>query len=465
MWNALALVLALALALAFGVVQGVAGHRAPGASETETETEAKSDSDHIGNWPQWRGPARNGVSHETDLPLEWSVSSNLNIKWKTPIEGRGHSSPVVWGDRIFLTTDIEGDVVPGAAAPRHVRGGETYVHPASQSADRRHTLKVIALDAASGEVAWSRTAHDGTVFDNRHRVNTYASPTAVTDGERVYVYFGSQGVFAYTFEGALAWKVDLGKILTWGHGHGMSPLLYRSSVILQVDQDEGENSFLVALDGATGKELWRTARRARINYSSPILVEANGRSHVVTTSYDAVVAYDPDTGAELWRSDGFLGNAVPTPVANGEIVFAVSGYPDKLTRAVRVPRGEEATAELLWEYRKGTGYVPSPLLYEGLLYLVSDKGVLTCLEPETGRIVYEGGRLPIPTFVKASPIAWGGHILLAGEDGDFFVLRAGPKHEILAHNDIGESVIASPAIAGGRIYIRGERHLFAVGTD
>lgn len=424
---------------------------------------ASAGADSPRNWPQWRGPERNGVSKETELPLEWSATKN--VLWKTPIEGRGHSSPVVWGDRLFLTTDIEGEVIPGAAAPRHVRGGETYRHPASQSADRRHTLKVLAIDGASGAVLWSRTAYDGRVFDNRHRVNTYASPTAVTDGERVYVYFGSQGVFAYDFDGELAWKADLGDILTWGHGHGTSPLLYGDSLILQIDQDEGDGSFLVALDRATGKQVWRTPRKARINYSSPILVTTSAGAELVTTSYDAIVSYDPATGEELWRSEGFLGNAVPTAVASETIVFAASGYPDKRTRAVRIPERGTRAARLLWEYRKGAGYVPSPLLYDGYLYLVSDKGILTCLDPQSGRVVYEGGRLPIPTFVKASPIAWDDKILLAGEDGDFFVVRAGPKYEILAHNEIDEAVIASPAVASGRIYIRGERHLFAVGTE
>jgi len=160
------------------------------------------------NWPQWRGPHRNGVSSETGLPLEWSATEN--VLWKTAIEGRGHSSPVVWGDRVFVTADIEGETIEGASAPKHVRDGEVYLHPDSQSGDRRHTLKVVALDAESGAILWSRTAHDGRVFDNRHRVNTYASPTAVADGERVYVYFGSEGLLAYDFEGTLVWSKDLG---------------------------------------------------------------------------------------------------------------------------------------------------------------------------------------------------------------------------------------------------------------
>lgn len=413
------------------------------------------------NWPQWRGPHRNGVSSETGLPLEWSASEN--ILWKTAIEGRGHSSPVVWGDRVFVTTDIEGEAIEGASAPKHIRDGEIYLHPDSQSGDRRHTLNVVALDAESGAILWTRTAHDGPVFDNRHRVNTYASPTAVADGERVYVYFGSEGLLAYDFEGTLLWSKDLGDLPSWGHGQGMSPLLYREFLILQVDRNQGEGSFLAAFDRATGREVWRTPRKERINYSSPLLVEKKTGAEVVTTSYDVVISYDPSTGRELWRSEGFLGNAVPTPVASDSTVFVVSGYPDKVSRAIRIPQGAEPPA-VLWEYKKGSGYTPSPLLYDGYLYLVSDKGMLTCLEPDTGAVVYEGGRFPVPSFVRASPVAWEDKILLAGEEGDLVVVQAGPIHKVLAVNSLGEPIIASPAIAAGRLYLRGASHLYAVGA-
>jgi outer membrane protein assembly factor BamB len=413
------------------------------------------------NWPQWRGPGRNGVSTESGIPVEWSMTQN--ILWKTPIEGKGHSSPVVWGNRIFITTDIEGEVIPGAQAPQHIRDGKTYLHPWSVSADKRHTLNVICLDADSGKILWTRTAHDGRVFDNRNRVNTYASSTTVTDGRQVYVYLGSQGVFCYDLEGKEVWKVDLGDILTWGHGHGTSPLLYENQLILQIDQDEGEGSFLVALDKATGREIWRTPRSTRLNYSSPILAETEGRTELVTTHYHGVISYDPATGKELWRLDGFLGNAVPTPVANQTTVFVASGYPDKLMRAIRIPKPGDAPS-IQWEYRGGTGYVPSPLLYDGYLYLVSDKGVLTCLDPETGTVVYEGGRIPIPTSVRGSPVAWDGKILLSGQDGDFFVIQAGPVHRVLSVNSLGGTVYASPAIAGRRLFLRTDTHIFCFGN-
>ena len=432
-----------------------------GASQSYAQLTDDADTTANLHWPQWRGPDRNGVSTASDeLPTSWDHQTN--VLWKTALEGRGHSSPIVWGDRVFLTTDIEGDVIPGANAPVHLRAGEPYEHPAAESADRRHTLKVMALDASSGGVVWERTVHDGRVFDNRHGRNTYASPTAVTDGEHVFTYFGSQGVFAFDFDGELKWKADLGSIRTWGHGHGTSPVLYRDSVLLQIDQNEGEGSFLVALYRDSGREKWRTARSERINYSSPILVDAGDRHDLITTSYEQVIAYDPETGKERWRVGGFIGNAVPTPVSDGELVFVVSGYPDKLTRAIRIP-DEGAEPELVWEYGKGSGYTPSPLLYDGYLYLVSDKGILTCIEPATGEIVYEGGRIPVATFVRASPVAWEDKILLAGEDGDYVVVRAGASHAVLSVNSMDETVTASPAIAGSKIFLRTESHLYAIG--
>ncbi len=417
------------------------------------------------HWPQWRGPDRNGVSTAVDLPLEWGPSKN--VLWKAEIEGRGHSSPVIWDKTIFVTTDIEGEVIPGAHAPVHLRAGEPYLHPAAGSADRRHTLKILAIDADTGRTRWSRTVHDGPVFDNRHRNNTYATPTATTDGERVYVYFGSQGLFAFDFEGTLVWDVDFGDIATWGHGHGTSPLLFENLLILQLDQNEGEGSVLLALDKVTGQEIWKTPREERINYSSPVLIGSGDRLEIVTTSYHNVIAYDVRTGEERWRSPGFLGNAIPTVVADDRMVFAVSGYPDKITRAIRIPTASDvpATVDAVWEYRKGSGYTPSPLLYRGYLYLVSDKGILTCIEPETGEIVYEGGRIPVPTFVRASPVAWEDKILLSGEEGDFFVVQAGPEHKVLAQSSIDERVIASPAVAHGRLYIRSEEHLYAIGRQ
>ena len=219
------------------------------------------------NWPQFRGPNGSGISTEKNLPDQWSA--NKNVQWKTPLPGRGHSSPVVWGNKIFLTTDIEGDVVPGAKAVEHVRSGKVWVHPDAVSGDRKHTLKVLCLDRSSGKILWEQVAYEGTVFDDRHRKNTYASGTPVTDGKFVYAFFEAEGLYCYDFNGKLAWKSSVGKISKVGMGPGTSPVLYNHLIILQCDMEDGgkDLSFISAVDKRTGKEVWRVI--GSMNWDGP----------------------------------------------------------------------------------------------------------------------------------------------------------------------------------------------------
>src|SRR5262245_21878773 len=214
----------------------------------------------VSNWPQWRGPEGLGVSEEKNLPTEWSADKN--IIWKTALPGRGHSSPIVWGDRIFLTTSIEGDVVPGAKAVHHVRRGETWVHPDSVAGDRKHTLKVICLDRDSGKILWERTAYEGVVYDDRHRKNSYASSTPVTDGKFVYAFFEAEGLYCYDFDGKPIWKTDLGKIAKMGMGPGTSPALYENLLFLQCDQEDGgpDVSFIAAVDRSEERRVGKECR-------------------------------------------------------------------------------------------------------------------------------------------------------------------------------------------------------------
>jgi outer membrane protein assembly factor BamB len=416
------------------------------------------------NWPQWRGPGGMGVSTEKNLPVEWSATKN--IKWKTAIAGRGHSSPVVWGNKIFLTTAIEGDVVPGAKAVTHVvEGGQVFLHPDSVGADRKHTFKVLAVNADTGKVLWEQTAWEGTPYDNRHRKSSFASATPVTDGSMVFAFFGSEGLYAYDMNGKLAWKADLGKLGTVGMGTGTSPILHENLIILQCDEEMGAASFLVALNKKTGKEVWRVARKVQVSWSTPILVSTAKRAELITIGNEAVISYDPATGKELWRHKGVESNAIPSPVANQDMVFVSAGFPAKIAMAIRLGASGDLTnsPNVLWKYAKGTAYVPSPILYDDYLYLTTDRGILTCLDAKTGEVKYEGGRIPIPATFTASPVAFEGKILLTSEDGDTFIVKAGPKHEILGTNSVGEPVYASPAVSGQRIFIRGEKNLYAIG--
>lgn len=413
------------------------------------------------NWPQWRGPESTGVSPEKNLPVEWS--STKNIKWKTPLPGRGHSSPIVWGNKVFLTTAIEGEVVPGAKAPTHMSDGEVFKHPDSVGSDHKHTFKVFCIDKETGKLVWERTAYEGTPYDDRHRKGSFASSTPATDGRNVYAFFGSEGLYAYDMNGKLIWKADLGKLGTVGMGTGTSPVLYENLVILQCDEEEGKASFIVGLDKKSGKEMWRTPRKVQASWATPILVRTAKRTELIASGNEAVISYDPATGKELWRSKGVESNAIPTPVAASDTVFVVAGFPVKIAMAIRLGgAGQLADSSILWKYAKGTAYVPSPILYGDYLYLTTDRGILTCIEAKTGKVVYEGGRVPIPATFTASPVAFDGKILLTSEDGDTFIVKAGPQHEVIRTNSLDEPVYASPALADGKIFIRGEKNLYCI---
>jgi outer membrane protein assembly factor BamB len=424
-----------------------------------------------GQWPQWRGPDGLGIAQGDTPPLEWTATTN--VRWKTEVHGRGLSSPIVWGDRVFLTTSIKGAQVPGRKAPVHLdfNNKPGYVHPDSVDVDYLHTLRVMAFDARTGKVLWDKVAYDGEMQDDRHRKNTYASSTMATDGTLVFAFFESAGLHAYDFDGNLKWKASLGNIIKAGLGPGTSPVLFENLVIIQADQEMGAGSAIVALDRADGREVWRVSRSNRRSWATPLLVKAGDRTELVASGAEAVVAYDPTTGKELWRSNGTRSHPIPSPVAGHGLVYLTAGSQAKVALAMKLGQSGDLkdspnqtdSPNIAWRYNKGTAYVPSPILVGKYLYLMTDQGLLTCLDALTGTVAYEGGRVPIPATFTASPIAIGDHLLLMSEDGDTFVIKAGPVHEVVRTNPIGEPIFASPGVADGTIYIRGEKHLFAVG--
>lgn len=400
---------------------------------------------------------------ETNVVLRWDLTNH--VRWKSPVPGLGHSSPIVWGDRVFLTTGLEGEVIPGAQPPKHTLEGQEFRHPESTSGDHRQTLKVLCFAAGDGRLLWEQAVHDGRVYDDRHRKGAYAAPTQVTDGRHVVSLFGAEGLFCHDFSGRLEWKVDLGNLSTLGLGPGSSPLLCGSAVILQWDQKEGEGSFLQAWDLATGRTRWRTERRVSASWSTPLAVIAGGRTVIACSGSEHLAAYDPADGHELWRADGLANNAVPSPIASGDVVLFSAGYPKKRALAFLASGPTPgSTPHPLWEYSRGTAYVPSPVPWDNCFYLMTDSGQLTCLDRRTGKPLYESERLPAPAKFTASAVAVAGRLLLTAEDGRTFVIRTGPKFEVEATNPIGETVMASLAIANGRIYLRGEAHLFCIGS-
>ncbi len=417
-------------------------------------------------WPQWRGPGGRAVGQAVTYPDTWSPTSN--VAWKTEIPGRGHSSPVVWGDRIFLTTSVEGPLVPENKPPVHLGWDMKpgYLHPDSVGSDHAYSLSVLAIDARTGRKLWSHVIYDGPMYDDRHRKNTYASPTAATDGKLVYFFFESGGLHAYDVDGNAKWKVSVGGIAKAGLGPGTSPIIFENLVIIQCDQEMGEGgSFLAAFDRFTGREAWKTLRKNRRSWATPLLVTTDGRTELIASGAEAMIAYDPRTGEQLWRTDGTRGHPIPSSAAGHGMVFAFAGNAENSKMVLAFypgTRSADAAARMVWKYNRGTAYVASPILYGDYLYLLTDSGITSCLDARTGAVQYLGGRPPVPASFTASPVAFGDKILLTSEDGDTFVLRAGPKHEIVRTNSIGEPVYASLALANGMVYIRGEKHLYAI---
>ena len=411
------------------------------------------------DWPGWRGPASDGVSKAKGFPLTWGADSN--IAWKVPVEGRGHSSPVISGDRLFITTDIEGETIPGAAAVKHILEGKPFVHPEAVGANREHTLKVLCYDTRDGKLLWDRVAYRGPAFDDVARFNTFASPTVVTDGKGVYAYFESQGLYKYDFKGKLIWAMSLGGIATLGVGTGVSPVLAGDKVVILADQDEGENSFIAAVSKSDGKLAWKFARKNALTWTTPFVIVLGKTRQIVVPSTEDVVSYDAANGKEIWKTEGLGSNVVHTPVMGHGMLFVSAGYPKKKTMAIRLqPAAGES--RIAWRYEKGTGYIPSPVLLGDYLYIMTDSGLLTCLDAHTGTPRYEGKRFKTPGRFTGPLVAADGMLFITSDDGDTHVVKAGAEYQVLSDNSLGEPVYTCLAPVDGSIYMRSAKHLFCI---
>jgi outer membrane protein assembly factor BamB len=382
-------------------------------------------------WSRWRGPSGQGLVAGSGYPDTWS--STQNVAWKKPVPGRGNSSPIVWNDRVFLTTAYDGG--------------------------RR--LSVLAFRRADGSLLWETFAPEGRT-QSTHYKNGHASATPVTDGQRVYVSFGNRGLMAFDLNGKLAWRQDLGSMDAY-HGTAGSLLLYKDRIILY--QDSYSDSFVAAFNTSTGQQLWRSRRDANVGWGTPIAIRVTDHDEIIVHGQQRVQAYDPGTGRELWRCNGNLYEVIPTPVVGFGMVFCSSGRAGP-TLAIRPGgRGDVTNSHLVWSSPRGSPFVPSPILYGEYLYMVNDMAsIVTCLEAATGRAMWQG-RLGVARQegFSASPVAMDGKVFFTNDDGETFVLRAGPKFELLHVNRIGEGTLASPALVDGRWYIRTERNLVAIG--
>ncbi len=411
------------------------------------------------NWHQWRGPSADGVAPHGDPPVRWD--EDLNVQWKVEIPGEGNSTPIVWGDRVFLTAAVKTERTIEELPPLSGEPPGGYKTPRPTSYYR---FVVMSLDRRTGRVLWERTANQEVPHEGRHPTNSYASASPTTDGRCVYASFGSRGICCFDTSGNLRWKRDLGDMITrFGWGEGSSPVLHGDRLIVNWDH-EGD-SFLVVLDAKTGETLWNADRDEISSWSTPLVVEHKGVTQLVVSATRRVTSYELAGGKIIWECGGQTVNVIPSPVAADGAVFCVSGFQGSALYAI--PLGSTGdltdTGRILWHHDRGTPYVPSPLLYDGLLYFTrSNSGVLSCLDAKTGEPLIEGTRLPGLSSLYASPVGAAGRVYFVARDGTALVIKHQPKLEILAANRLDDPIDASPAVAGSQMFLRGKSHLYCI---
>jgi outer membrane protein assembly factor BamB len=423
-----------------------------------------------GSWPSFRGPGASGVANGQGLPDTWSASTNDGILWRTPIPGLAHSSPVVWGGRVFVTSAVSS------------RGNATFkpgLYGDGDASDDRSSQKwmVYAIDKRTGKIVWERVASEGEPRNKRHIKSTYASASPATDGRIVVAWFGSQGVFAYDVNGNPAWSVDLGRvdmgaydIPSYEWGPASSPIIWQDTVFIQCDTQA--DSFVIALDAKTGKTLWKTDRQELPSWGTPTVISTSSGEELVANASNFVRAYDPRTGTELWKLGGSSKITAPTPfLANGLVIVASGRAPERPLFAVRpgargdltLAKDQTSNAGVAWSKTGRGSYMPTPLVYDGILYVLANNGVFDAYEVETGKEIYRQRLEPVGSGFSASPVAADGRIYVTSEDGDITSIAAGREFKKLGTNSMGELVMATPALSDGTMFVRGVSTLFAIG--
>jgi len=454
---------------------------------------AKADADQY--WPQWRGPSQTGVAPAADPPTTWSESEN--IKWKVNLPGTGNSTPIIWGDQIFVQAAIatgkkveaakteeppppqsprRGGDGPGSAGPdgkgpggppagggRGPGGGRGRFGGPPPSEIEQFVL--ICLDRKTGKTLWQQVAKEELPHEGfKEGDGSFASPSGLTDGKNVYAYFGSHGLYCYDMSGKLQWSQDLGKMrIALGFGEGSSPTLYKDTLIVTWDNEDG--SFITALDKNTGKTLWKEKREERTSWATPLVVEHDGKAEVVTAATGKIRSYDISTGKLLWECGGLTRNVIPSPVADAEKVYCISGFMGSSLLAIKLGGSGDLTGSesIAWTHKKSTPYVPSPLLYDGKLYFYAvNNGRISCLDSKSGKVMIDAEPLEELSMVYASPVGASGKIYLPGRNGVTVVLKQSDKLEKLATNKLDDKFDASPAAVGKELFLRGQKNLYCI---
>jgi outer membrane protein assembly factor BamB len=437
----------------------------------------------VSSWPTWRGTTGTGSAPSgAKPPVKWSEQ---DIKWKSKIPGLGYSTPIVWKDRIYLLTAIE--TTEAAAAPDTSSAPAPADRPPSgppkggkkggkgpggggggfgggPAPTKIHEFAVVALDRSTGKIAWQKTARREMPHEGRHPTNTFASASPLTDGEHLYVPFGSRGFYCYDLQGNLKWEKDLGDMRTkLGFGEGSSPALAGELLIINWDHESG--SYIVALNKHTGAEVWRTPREDSTSWSTPLIVEHEGRTQAVVAASKMTRSYDAKTGELLWEASGLGANVIPMPVTSNGIVYVTSGYTRPAIQAIKLSsRGDISdTNNIIWNVRQNGPYVASPVLSGDRLYVTRErKGNLSCLNARTGEFHFQDKELPGIRDIYASPLLANGHLYIAGRDGTIVVVKDSPDFEVVSTTELGEGIDASPVALDNQLFLRGHEFLYCI---
>ena len=408
------------------------------------------------NWHHWRGPHATGTAIDANPPTTWSESEN--VRWKVEIPGIGHAAPIIWEDKIFIQTAVKVEVPKGTDDNNPFSGF-------FQGKQDIYQFDLIALNRSSGDTLWQKTLRKEAPHEGTHQDATYASNSPVTDGEHIYAYFGSRGLYCVDMMGNVKWEKDIGIMYKRNtFGEGSSPVIYDNTLVIV--QDHEGDSFITALDKRTGDVLWKTDRDERTTWSSPIIVEHGGKAQVITTGTNRVRSYDLATGELVWDGDGLTANSIPSPVAADGYVYLMSGFRGSDLRAIHLAQatGDITDSEaVVWRHNRDTPYVPSPLLYKDTIYfLKSNNGILSAFNINTGESLYGPERLQGVSNVYASIVGAADRVYIAGRNGTVNVIQYGSEFKVLAENRLNDSFNASPAIAGSELYLRGAHHLYCI---
>jgi len=430
-------------------------------------------------WPQWRGPAATGVAPHGNPPVTWSESKN--IRWKIEPPGIGHATPIVWGDRVYVQTAVKTDTKakpeelakrppppkPSGRRSRRGRGGRNWMGTVPPT--HIHKFILLAIDRRTGKTVWQRTLCEELPHERLHRDASQVSNSPVTDGQRIFAYFGSRGLYCLDMQGKVIWEKRLGKMRTRNSfGEGSSPALHDDTIVVNWDH-EGQ-SFIVALDKETGKQRWKIDRDEQSSWATPLVVAVGGIPQVVTSATNRIRSYDLRTGKLVWQCGGMTINVIPSPVSGNGLVYAVSGYRGNALRAIRYAdaKGDITDSDAVaWKYDgPGMPYAPSPLLYGDVLYsLDRNRSVLSCFDAKTGQKHYTRQRLEGMVGGYVSPVGASDRVYVLDRSGKTAVIKRGPKFELLASNAVDDRFTASPAVVGKEIYLRGRRYLYCIAED